>query len=87
MEKPGPYDADIHQFIDPPREPRINHLRDLRLRAEKGEFGPKPISIPRGAFVFRLTVAEIHKYAMQQGDAELKPQSARELHMAEMGSD
>lgn len=80
-------DHDLHMVIEPPRDSGMNHLRFLRFKAERGDFGPKPLSVPRGDNVFRLTSPEIKAYAMIQGDQELPPQTARERHMAEMGGD
>jgi len=76
MKELGRFDPDLEMFVEPkPLTPRINHLRDLRRRAEKGEFGPKPLSVPRGDNVFRLSDIEIRNYAMLQGDKELKPET------------
>lgn len=83
----GRFDADLEMFIDKPRESRMTHLLFLRDLAERGLFGPKPLSAPRGENVFRLSSADIRKFALVQGDQELRPQTAREKHMAEMGSD
>lgn len=74
MKELGRFDPDLEMFIvDKPVDPSMNHLRDLRRRAERNEFGYSPYSVPKGGYVFRLSDPEIKKYAMQQADVELKP--------------
>lgn len=75
MKELGRFDPDLEMFVaDRPAETSMDHLRLLRFQAERGDFGPKPLSVPRGDNIFRLTNPEIKKYAMIQADAELKPQ-------------
>ncbi len=92
MKELGRFDPDLQMFVvSKPADSDMNHLRDLRRRAEKGEFGPKPLSIPRGENLFRLSNVEIKKYAMIQAEAELKPSigarraAALEDHIAHNG--
>lgn len=73
------WNTDLQAPTYAPRDPDINHLRFLRDLMEKRKFGRPPAGVPKGEFVFRLNDAEIRKYAMQQGDQELKaPQSMYE---------
>jgi hypothetical protein len=67
------YDASLQMFVEPPRTPVFNKLRFLRFRAERGDFGYKPVSVPKGEYVLKLPDADIFRYAMEQGDKELKP--------------
>lgn len=70
----GRYDSDLQMFVEPkPLVPRMNHIRELRWRAENGLTSNRPMSGPRGDLVFNLTDVEIKNYAMQQADKELKP--------------
>lgn len=85
MREIGRFDTDIQMFVEAPRVANMNHLRFLRKLAEKGAFGPKPVSVPKGENVFRLSMGEIGKYAMQQGDQELKPDQKMRQHMAANG--
>lgn len=64
----GRYDTDIQMFVEAPRDPKMSHIRFLRGLAEKGAFGPKPLSVPRGDLLFKLSDQEIFKYAMVQAD-------------------
>lgn len=68
----GQYDSDLQMFVDKPRVSDMNHLRFLRRLMEAGKFGRFPVSVPKGENVFRMTNAEIRKYAMIEADAELK---------------
>ncbi len=73
MKELGRYDTDLQMFVEKPREVNMNHLRFMRDLMEKGKFGRQPIGVPKGEFVFRLSDPEIRRYAMMQGDQELKP--------------
>lgn len=77
MRELGRFDTALQMFVEKPKEADINHLRFMRFRAERGDFGYKPVSVPRGDFLFKLTDAEIRAYAMIQADTE-KPQSPLE---------
>ena len=79
------YDYDLQMFVDTPRNPDIGYLRLLRFQAERGDFGYKPISVPRGDNVFRLTDAEIRKYAMQEADSKPPLELAIQRHIASTG--
>lgn len=76
---------DLQMFVEQPKQADINHLKFLRGLAEKGSFGYRPYSVPRGEFVFKLPDQEIFKYAMQQADKELKPDQKMRQHMAANG--
>lgn len=55
MKEVGRFDPDNGgMFVEPSRDFKSpGHLIDLRTRAERGEFGPRPLSRPRGDLVFR----------------------------------
>lgn len=79
-------DHDLHMVREPQKEFKsMNHLRALRFQAERGDFGPLPISVPKGDLVFRLTDGEIKKYAMQQADDQVKSESKMRQHLAANG--
>lgn len=73
MKELGRFDTDLEMFVREPVDPDMNHLRFLRGLAEKGKFGPRPLSVPKGANIFRLRQNELLGYAMEQGDQELNP--------------
>jgi hypothetical protein len=76
----GPYDASLEMFVLLPQTPNFNKLRFLRFRAERGDFGYKPLSVPMGAYVEKMPEADIRRYAMIQGDKELKtPEDGKKL--------
>lgn len=86
MREIGRYDTEMQQFVEAPKVANMNHLRFLRKLAEKGVFGPKPVSVPKGENVFRLRQNELTTYAMQQGDQELQtPDQKMRQHMAANG--
>lgn len=60
------FDSNLGMFVHPVRESSMNHLRELRWRAENGYFDRFPFSIPRGDNFFRLTSTEIVHYARQE---------------------
>lgn len=68
MKELGRFDPDNGgMFVEEPHDFKsMNHIRDLRRRAERGEFGPKPLSVPRGELVFRLEVDEIADYVQKE---------------------
>lgn len=69
MKELGRFDPDLEMFVvDKPADPNMDHLRLLRFQAERGDFGPRPLSVPRGDNVFRLSTPEIRRYAMVQAD-------------------
>lgn len=85
MKELGRFDVDLQMFVEKPREANMQHLTFLRKLAEKGTFGPKPLSVPRGDNVFRMSLGDINKYAMQQADQELKPDQKMRQHLAANG--
>lgn len=74
----GRFDPDLEMFIEAKKEPSIRHLTFLRQLAEKGKFGHYPLSVPKGEQVFKMPDAEVRRYAMIQGNQELKPQPPTE---------
>ena len=71
----GRYDTEIQMFVESPHEANMNHLRFMRRLMEAGKFDRKPLSMPRGDNVFRLSDVEIRDYAMQQADAQPNSQT------------
>lgn len=55
----GRYCTETQMFVEPVREPSIGHLKMLRFQADRGDFGIKPLSMPKGDYLFRLSDAEI----------------------------
>lgn len=53
------YCTETQMFVEPVKEPRIGHLKMLRFQADRGDFGIKPLSMPKGDYLFRLSDAEI----------------------------
>lgn len=84
MKEIGRYDTSLQMFVEKPHEVDMNHLRFMRFKAERGDFGYKPVSVPRGDYLFRLSDTEIRAYAMVQADTE-KPQSPLEVHIERTG--
>ncbi len=80
----GPYDTELQMFVQPVREPSINHLRFLRRLAEAGKFSHRPFSAPRGEYVARLTDPEIKSYVIS--DTKSKALALRE-HVAATGGE
>lgn len=81
----GRFDGDHEMFVREPVDPDMNHLRFLRFKADRGDFGPKPLSVPKGANIFRLRQNELQSYAMQQGDQELTVDQKMRQHFAANG--
>ena len=46
----GRYDAELHMFVEQPREPDLRLLRFLRWLAKRGRLEHRPVSRPRGAY-------------------------------------
>lgn len=83
MLEAGSFDGDYQMYVEAPKTPNIKHLQFLRGLAEKGAFGPKPFSAPKGEFLFKLNDKEIFKYAMQQADQT--PDQKIRQHLAAHG--
>lgn len=84
MKELGPFDPNLEMFVDKKRDFKsMNHIRELRWRAEQGLFGPKPLSMPRGELLFRLSDGEIKEYALREAD-KLPVQALRQ-HLAANG--
>ncbi len=66
MRELGRYDTSLQMFVRPMQECDIGHLIMLRKQAEKGRFGPLPLSQPRGDYLFKMPPSEIVRYAIQQ---------------------
>lgn len=87
MREIGRFDGhDGGQFVEPPKDFKsMNHIQELRWRAEQGFFGPKPLSAPRGELLFRLSDQEIKNYAMKQADSSLPADQKIRQHLAANG--
>lgn len=83
MRELGKYDTSLQMFVETPRDADMNHLRFMRRLAEAGKFSNRPLSIPKGADLFRLTNVEIAAYAMQQADQT--PDQKLRQHIAASG--
>lgn len=85
MKEIGRFDGhDGGQFVEPTRDFKsMNHIRELRWRAEQGFYGPKPLSMPRGQLLFRLSDVEIKEYALREADK--LPVEALRQHLAANG--
>ena len=46
----GPYDAELHMFVEQPREPDLRLLRFLRWLAKRDRLEHRPLSRPRGRY-------------------------------------
>ncbi len=58
------YDENLHQFREHPK-PKMNTLEFNRFRADRGDFGHLPFSLPRGDFALAIvmrTGKPIEKY-------------------------
>ena len=66
----GRYDSALQMFVQGVREPDMGHLKMLRMQADRGDFGPKPLSAPKGEFLFKLSDAEIVDHIAKQTYAE-----------------
>ena len=70
MSEIGKYDSALQMFVEKPRVADINHLRFLRFKADRGDFGPKPMSAPKGEYLFKLTDHEIVDHIAKQSREE-----------------
>lgn len=61
----GRYDTSLQMFVEAPKEPRINHLRFYRWLKDNNRLGPKPLSSPRGDYLFLLSDTEIVEHAVR----------------------
>lgn len=84
MKELGRFDPNLQMFVEKPKVASIDHLKFLRFKAERGDFGYKPYSTPRGDNLFRLSNDEIAKYAIQQADQT--PDQKLRQHIAANGS-
>lgn len=85
MREIGRYCTETQMFVEKPRELDVNHLRFMRFRIERGDFGRQPLSVPRGDALFKLSDVEIRKYAMQQADQEPSFDQKMKQHIAANG--
>jgi hypothetical protein len=69
MKELGKYDSALQMFVEKPREVDMSGLRFLRFLAERGRFSNRPLSVPMGDNVKKLTEPEIRDYAMKQADS------------------
>lgn len=82
MKEIGKYDTELKMFVEKPKEANIGHLKLLRFQAERGDFGYKPYSMPRGDNLFRLSDIEIARYAK----TDQTPDQKLRQHIAANGS-
>lgn len=73
MKELGRFDPDLEMFVEAMKEPDIKHLTFIRRLAERNVFGHLPLSVPKGEQVFKMSNADVRRYAMIQGNQELKP--------------
>lgn len=84
MTEIGKFDTEVQMFVEPPHDARMNHLLFFRELMDRGKFGRKPLSTPRGEFVFRLSDQQIKKFAMS--DANQSTDEKIRQHIAATGS-
>ena len=49
----GRYDAELHMFVEQPREPDLRLLRFLRWLAKRDRLEHRPVGRPRGRYAGR----------------------------------
>lgn len=80
-----PMDNDLHQVKEAPKPVKVNYLLFLRELAEKGIFGPKPLSMPRGEFVFLFPDSKIKEFRDKQPTEQISFDEKQRRHIAANG--